>query len=54
MLNAGNYRLVRQVAETDFSAIYDAVHLIKETKAIVKKSKDARTCLLYTSDAADE
>jgi len=43
MLNAGNYRLVRQVAETDFSAIYDAVHLIKETKAIVKKSKDART-----------
>jgi serine/threonine protein kinase len=43
MLNVGNYRLVRKIVETDFSAIYEAVHVLKEVIVILKKSKDTRT-----------
>lgn len=43
MLNVGNYILVRKIVETDFSAIYEAAHLVKDTRVILKQSKDART-----------
>lgn len=50
MVNVGNYRMVRKITETDFSAIYEAVHLIKETVVILKKSKDARTNRLLQNE----
>ena len=43
MLNIGKYRLVRQITQTDFSAIYEAVHVLKEVVVILKQSKDVRT-----------
>ena len=50
MLNVGNYILVRQITETDFSAIYEAVHVIKDVKVILKRSKDARTNKLLQNE----
>lgn len=50
MVNVGNYRMVRKITETDFSAIYEAVHLIKENVVILKKSKDARTNRLLQNE----
>jgi serine/threonine protein kinase len=50
MLTVGNYRLVRKIVETDFSAIYEAVHVIKEVRVILKHSKDARTNRLLQNE----
>jgi serine/threonine protein kinase len=50
MLNVGNYILVRQITETDFSAIYEAVHVLKDVKVILKRSKDARTNKLLQNE----
>jgi serine/threonine protein kinase len=50
MLNAGNYILVREITQTDFSAIYEAVHVLKDVKVILKKSKDARTNKLLQNE----
>jgi casein kinase I family protein HRR25 len=50
MLNVGNYILVREITQTDFSAIYEAVHVLKDVKVILKKSKDARTNKLLQNE----
>lgn len=50
MLNVGNYILVRKMVETDFSAIYEAVHVLKDVNVILKRSKDARTNKLLQNE----
>ena len=50
MLNVGNYILVRKIVETDFSAIYEAVHVLKDVNVILKRSKDARTNKLLQNE----